>query len=281
MTKRFRNFLPALLALFLAVGTGALSPSAAQASAPTADLPRLSLLLDASTQAKLAKDGKAIAAAFGDAARLTALPLAHPAMDQVRAGLASRKPGILVEALFIHARPEPSDPSGEVGRILAALTDIGSLQGIEYWSASRKTMRTFYAESWRIDGPLTRLRVADVPPPPGTGSLTLFTWQRDLSFGGNVYRYDYRVSGEGAGQSILLTVTNLTKMSYGFLPVLPEQGLQTQILIIPAKEGIVFYAASAADTAPIPILGGKLQDSFTNRAEALFRWFSAFTSAGS
>ncbi len=46
-------------------------------------------------------------------------------------------------------------------------------------------------------------------------------------------------------------------------------------LVIPLKEGILFYAASAANSPPVPFLNGKLEDSFSNRAEALFKWFGA------
>ena len=98
---------------------------------------------------------------------------------------------------------------------------------------------------------------------------TLFAFQRDLSFGANTYRYDY-ATFPGA---VSVKSSNLTRMSYGFVPVLPPNGLATRLLVIQADDGILFYAVSGA-SAP-GIFRGKLEESFANRAEALFRWFSA------
>ena len=206
-------------------------------------------------------------------------------MDLIRKGIVAEKPGMLVEALFVLERPEGAPSSGdatlEFTRISQILTSLSSLQGIEYWSESRKAWRTFYAESWRIDDATARNRLPDSPRRVGAEGLTLYAWQKDLSFGGNVYRYEYAVAGSReAPSALLVTQTNLTRMSYGLIPLVGAEGLETRILIIQAREGILFYAASAANSPPIPILSGKLQDSFSNRAAALFKWFGARMSAG-
>ena len=208
----------------------------------------LSAFLEPRTLGELESAGKILKSASGEAASFTSLPLTHPAMEAIRIEIEKSKPGILAEALFLMPRTAPANPPAEFAAIFATLTMLADLQGIKYWSATRNEWRTLYDESWRIDGPVTRVRVADLPPPAGAVDLSLFAFQRDLSFGSNVYRYDYRSMGSASGPGLLLTQTNLTKMSYSLIPVVAVEGLKTRILVIPAREGILFYAVSAADT---------------------------------
>lgn len=183
------------------------------------------------------------------------------------------KPAVLVETLFAVPVPRPSDPAAaaaEMAEIYGYLRAVGSLEGIEYWSASRNTLRTFYAESYRIENQESRVRMPDpIAPAPGSipATETFLAFQRDLSFGSNVYKYTFTYQGE----AFIVHQNNLTKMNYGLLPVINPGSLSTHLLIIRAEDAIVFYAESGAD-AP-GILKGKLEVSFTNRAEALFRWF--------
>ncbi len=235
-----------------------------------APLPGLVGLIPEAATAELALEGRAVRSGFGTAA--PALLPRHPAAETIRAALATEPRTVLVEAIFLYGRPAPTDGAAEFRTLYGLLRAVSSLEGIEYWSESRKTMRTFYAESYRIDGPETRRRLPDeaLGPGPLPSEEAIFVFQRDLSFGANVYRYAFRAL-PGA---IALESSNLTRMSYGLVPVLGPDKLRVRLLVIPAAEGILFYVASAADAASVPGLKAKLESSFANRAEALFRWFS-------
>lgn len=252
-----------------------LSPiSVAAAGSVAASLPAIADLLPEGMAAEMASTGKATRAS--QEASLALLPR-DPASAELRAALEAQKPSVVVEALFVLKRPAPADAPAELASVYGLLRSLGSLEGIQYWSASRKTWRTFYAESYRIEGPSSKKRLPDPPTPVGPlpASETLYAFQRDLSFGPNVYRYSYKTFPGSIG----LEQRNLTKMSYGLLPVLAEEGLSTRILVIQARDGILFYALSSAQAPSVPMLRGKLQDSFGNRAEALFKWFSQAFSA--
>lgn len=250
-----------LLFLFAALSSGAQG------------LPLLASLLDAASIAHLNADGRLVSSKSGEAASTVTIGLRHPGFDSLKNDIRREKPGILAETLFLLPRPAPSDAAEELLRIYRQLTALGSLQGIDYWSESRHVWRTFYAESWRIADPSSHVRLDDEIVEIIPSVKTIFAFQRDLSFGSNTYRYDYRLIGGIGASAILLVQTNLTRMSYGIIPVLGVEGLKTRILVLPAQEGILFYAVSAANAPPIPILGGKLEDSFSNRAAALFKWF--------
>jgi len=216
-------------------------------------------------------EGKTIKVAEKGVAEL--LPL-HPSAEAFRSAIAAEKPALLVEALFIVRRKGPVTAAGaaeELASIYGILGSFNSLEGIEYWSASRNAWRTFYAESYRVDSVETKRRIPD-PAAPKPGALPLaeeaIAFQRDLSFGANLYRYSFR----GYAAAVSLESTNLTTMSYTIVPVLGAGALKTRLLVLQASDALIFYAASGAD-AP-GIFKGKLRDSFGNRAEALFRWFS-------
>jgi hypothetical protein len=228
-------------------------------------------LLGAEAYGEATAKGKAVRVSQGG---LPTLLPSHPAAEAFRAAISAEKPGVLVEAAFVLPRklsPASGAAAAELASIYGLLGSLGSLEGIQYWSASRNTWRTFYAESYRVDGPDTKRRLADPPPPrPGAipSSESVFAFQRDLSFGANLYRYEFRSFAEAAS----LESTNLTRMSYGIVPVLAPEALRTRVLVLQARDALVFYAASGAN-AP-GIFRGKLEESFGNRAEALFRWFA-------
>jgi hypothetical protein len=266
MSHETKALLPRAVLIFLAL---AALPQA-QAQSAAVDQPAAQLL-PAEAASQLAAGGKAVRSGSGLPAYL---PL-HPASDATREALTAEKPSILVEAVFSLPRarlPGAAAKAVELASVYGILRSLGSLQGIEYYSASRKAMRTLYAESWIVDGPESKTRLSD-PAPPLPGSLpataSQFAFQRDLSFGSNTYRYDYAAL---AG-AITVKSSNLTRMSYGIVPVLAPGALTTRLLVIQADDAILFYAVSGA-SAP-GIFRGKLEESFANRAEALFRWFSA------
>jgi hypothetical protein len=272
MPRRNMPILPTVVLVFLALA----APRPAQAqSVPGGGDSAAAQLLPAEAAAQLAAKGKAVRSGTGLPAFL---PL-HPASAAIRDAVVAEKPSILVEAVFALPRarlPGAAARAAELASIYGILRSLGSLQGIEYYSASHKAMRTLYAESWIISGPESKARLID-PAPPLPGALpvaeTLFAFQRDLSFGANTYRYDY-AAFPGA---VSVKSGNLTRMSYGIVPVMAPGGLATWLLVVQADDAILFYALSGA-SAP-GIFKGKLEDSFSNRAEALFRWFSAKYSA--
>jgi hypothetical protein len=186
----------------------------------------------------------------------------------------SLEPGILVEALACYKKPDraarPSWTRAERNALFNGATALSSLEGIQYYSASRKTMRTFYESSRVIDGPDTGRVLPDpfYPDPPAL--LSLYARQKDLTFGENIYRYDYR-----AGEDFLVFVQeNLSAMRAGIIPALGKNKLRSLVAVIDAEDSLLFYVASLAKAAAIPGMGERIGSSFANRAEAILKWFS-------
>jgi hypothetical protein len=183
-------------------------------------------------------------------------------------------PGIMVEALVRYEKPEnaarPFWTAAERNALFNGITALSSLEGIQYYSASRKTMRTFYESSRVIDGPDSKRVLPDpfFPDPPAL--LTLYARQKDLTFGDNIYRYDYR-----AGEDFLVFLQeNLTPMNAGIIPALGKNKLRSLAAVIDAEDSLLVYIVSMAKTAAIPGMGERIGASFTNRAEAVLKWFA-------
>jgi hypothetical protein len=244
--------------------------------AAVAQEPQSAAALCAPYHDELISKGKATRT--GDGATPQLLPI-DPSADRIRAAVAADKPGILVETVFFLPRPAPADPldrQTELARIYGLLRSFSTLEGIQYYSVTHKSMRVLYAESYRIDGPETKLRLPD-PPVPLPAEMpaeeTLFAFQKDLSFGANTYSYAFKAYPD----AVSTEMTNLTRLTYGILPLVAPKALKTRLLVIPASDGIVFYTESDS-VSPGPFRA-RLAESFANRATALFAWFSSKSAA--
>ncbi len=197
--------------------------------------------------------------------------LARTLTDRVFSELA---PTLLVESLYLYDKPSyaAGRPWSEAERreLYNAVRALSTLAGIQYYSASRKTMRTFYESSAVVDGPDTKRPtadpVADVPP----DQSELYARQKDLTFGDNIYRYSFYARPE----ELAFVQENLTAMNYGLVPILGKNRLRTVVLVADAGNFLVVYAASMAKAALLPGIEGKVRDSFSNRADAVYGWFA-------
>jgi len=186
------------------------------------------------------------------------------------------KPNILVETLYLYAKPARSKTDSAVWdekqkiTVFNQITAISTLAGIQYYSSSRGAMRTFYEYSSVIDDPTTKKSLSDpvfVKPP---ASLTIFARQKDLTFGDNIYRYDYLNTAD----VIIFTQENITSLNYGIIPIIGKGNLRSVMAVVDGGDWILVYAASMAKAASIPGFSDKISSSFSNRAQAVLRWFS-------
>ena len=187
------------------------------------------------------------------------------------------KPNMLVETLYLYAKPAKAktDTAGwnekQKITVFNQITAISTLTGIQYYSSSRGAMRIFYEYSSIIDSPTAKKPLSDPVFAKIPAALTVFARQKDLTFGDNIYRYDYLNTTD----VILFAQENITPLNYGIIPVIGRGNLHSVMAIVDGGEYILVYAASMAKAASVPGFSGKISDSFTNRAKAVIQWFSA------
>jgi hypothetical protein len=212
--------------------------------------------------------------------------LAH--FDNIRPGLAPSNemlerllttqrqnlgPSVMVETLHIYQKPSGAGrawTAAEETSIYNGMLALSTLEGIQYFSASRGTMRVFYETSSLIDGPSTKRQIPDPVHLYPPAQLTVYARQRDLTFGDNIYQDDF-YSAPGA---LIFNQCNLSSFYYGIIPVVGKEKLRSTVALFDAGEYILVYISSMAKAASLPGMKDRMRESFANRAEALFRWFT-------
>jgi len=192
-------------------------------------------------------------------------------VDTIRHDL---EPSVMVETLLVYKKPENAKKDAwsdeEAARLYNGILALSTLAGLQYYSASRGAMRTFYETSSVIDGQSTKRPIPDPVFTRPPVRLTIQARQKDLTFGDNIYQYDY-YSEPGA---FIFIQQNLTSLSYGIIPAIGKNKLQSVAAVIDAGDYLLVYIASMSKAASIPGMKERIGNSFANRSEALFNWFS-------
>jgi hypothetical protein len=192
-------------------------------------------------------------------------------VDSIRRDL---DPGVMVETLFVYEKPENANKEAlsdeETAKLYNGILALSTLAGLQYYSASRGAMRTFYETSSIIDGQATKKPIPDPVYTRPPARLTILARQKDLTFGDNIYQYDY-YSEPGA---FIFVQQNLTSLSYGIVPAVGKNKLRSVAAIIDAESRLLVYVASMSKAASIPGMKERIGNSFANRSEAIFNWFS-------
>lgn len=179
-------------------------------------------------------------------------------------------------ALLPSVEGKPQTDVTESLRKIAFITNsVHSMAGIEYWSASRQRMRTLYAEAYRIDSPSGRAKLPDpVETALGPGpSWVFYAFLRDLTFGGNVLRYDV----EMGPSYITMANENVASLKYMLIPLVPSGGMKSRILIIPSREGLIIHFLSTFKA--MDIAAKRVFESAGNKSLAVLSWFAGETAA--
>ena len=206
---------------------------------------------------------------FTDSVNLALAPQV-PGLENTRSALEDMEPKIGVEALFLLRDRLAGDSEAERDLALYNIfRSVSTMEGIEYYSASRERMRIFYEESYAVADPDSREPLPDPTVSEIPRRDRVHVYQRDSSFGRNVYTVEY-VRREDA---YLMSMTNLTRMYYGIFPVVAPESLEIHLTVVETEEGYLFYGACGVNVISLFGLEDRAKDSFYNRIEALYRWF--------
>ena len=191
--------------------------------------------------------------------------------DHIKA--ASKETNLIIEALVFLPNSSPADPfsiSAQLDSLGLIFNQFSSLEGIQYWSASRKIMRTLYVESYRIDNPKSRNRISD----PSTASKLktllskpMYLHQKDQTFDAIIFEVHCSITDS----AFLMTNNNVTPVRMIGIPVLPENGLRTGFFAAPSPNGILLYFVTSIQSPSVA--RDRVFESASNKALALLHWF--------
>jgi hypothetical protein len=180
------------------------------------------------------------------------------------------KPNLVNEVLFVREYTEDNLPTDL--ELYQLIHQVSQLQGLEYYSASRKKMRLLFKQAFRVSEKGNKTPLPDLSPETISAGITSFTvFQEDLTFGKNYSRMEVSPLDEG----LLIRLTNLSPMRYGPLTLVGPEKLELMLWISLEEGRLTTYGLSAAQTFQLFGLEKSKQDSFYNRLVALYSWISA------
>ncbi len=175
-----------------------------------------------------------------------------------------------IETLYLYKKTPQKQglPGKDTDQISVILRSLSKLEGIEYYSNSRKKMRTLYEKSYIIDSPVSKKRLSD-PLDGSADGISAFALQKDLTFGEYVYRYSWRQTTD----SVAFFSLNVDAMSYSFFKLIQPDKLRVSLIVQDMGDWLLVYNLTKADFMAIPGIEGKITSSFSARADAIYKWF--------
>ncbi|GHU49715.1 hypothetical protein FACS1894200_08650 [Spirochaetia bacterium] len=233
----------------------------------------LSDLLDEQTLFELRKGLPLSKVQFSTVKPLLA-PQSRFLLDQITAIQTQLKPNTMAESLYLYNKPSTAQKGGwseqERTKLYNQCTAISSLTGIQYFSVSRNAMRVFYEKSTVIDDPDKKRVLSDPVYSTPPAQMLLYARQEDLTFGSNIYRYDYLAQKD----AFLFIQQNMTSLDIWFVTAVGKTKLRSILSVFDAGASLLVYVVSMADAFSLFGFEERIGSSFSNRAEAILSWFS-------
>ncbi len=179
----------------------------------------------------------------------------------------SDAPGFMGEALYVIPKKDLYGAS-QMEVISRLGRSFSTMEGIQYYSNSRKKYTTLYTKAYTVDDPKTRKPVPDHTSGNANGTSGWF-YLHDKSFGGCLYSVDFLQNETDFG-FFGTAADNMTFM--GFKAV-KKQDMHLNLLIHEEENTLIVYILVQADFMNVPLLDGSIEKSFNARLEAIYTWF--------
>ena len=177
------------------------------------------------------------------------------------------KPVFMIENLYLYKKA--SSGSVDVQAISDILHSVSTLEGVEYYSASRKKMRTLYEKSYAVKSVASGKKTIYERVPDDLAASEQLVLQKDLTFGEFIYKYSYFAENNTAG----FVCENAQKLKYGIFSLVDPYNMNASLIVIDLGDYLLAYANTRANFAKMPGLSEKLKNSFSTRSDAVYRWF--------
>lgn len=175
-------------------------------------------------------------------------------------------PLFLIEALYLCKKTDSQEK--DVGRISRVLRSLSKLEGLQYYSSSRKKMRTLYETSYVIADPKHEESLPDPIDNP-SADFSVYVLQKDLTFDKNIYRYRFCTDADSSG----FMSTNVSTLKYSIFKAIEPEELQASVAVTDLGEYLLIHALTRAQFSAPSIFRERVQNSFRTRGEAVYRWF--------
>lgn len=166
------------------------------------------------------------------------------------------------ESLYFIPKSLTVQKAGELAR------SISKMQGIQYYSSTKKKNMVLYKKAFTIENASSKNPVADKTAGSADGK-TLYCLLDDNSFGDTRYKISYKQTD----QELLTYFTNVDDMGLGPIRAIMQEKLIINLLVIPCNDGIIVYLCADLESKNLPGVKAKITDSISARIDAISKWF--------
>lgn len=206
----------------------------------------------------------------GFADTLAALPGGRqaPFFGQIGSTVKVAHPTLAVEGFFLFSRPAGLSDL----KLYNAVQAVSTMEGLQYYSVTRKQWETLILGSWRVSPSNHEQKLSDpvFSSIPSYQSAVIF--QKDNKTGDGHSELTWRAGEKG---SILITFSNLDRLTWGILPLVEPGNMQMAFEVVPLQDKILVYGVLVGETAKLFGLEKSKNESFRNRMRALASWLGA------
>lgn len=174
----------------------------------------------------------------------------------------------LIDKSTIVQKSKKKKPEISINDVSVVFRSISKMEGIKYYSNSRKRTETLYKESYLVDNPIDRNRIKD-PIEGSADGKVLYCVQKDASFGRSLYELTYFQNEN----NFFASFNNIEKMGLGPLNAVSPGDMFIDIAVIDCGNQIVLYLMIECNTIRFPSIKNLLQDSMLSRIDAIQKWF--------
>lgn len=180
----------------------------------------------------------------------------------------SNDPVFLAEAVYTVQKKPGTEGISQIDVISRIGRQFSTMEGIEYYSNTRKKMAVLYDECYTVTGPNNRGRIADRTEGSADGK-TIYYIQKDKSFGRALYGATYRQTET----ELCFSSKNMDALSFTMFKAVKPEDLYLNLLITEQDDSFTVYILAQADFASIPMIDQFLEKSFMARLDAVYTWF--------
>ncbi len=171
---------------------------------------------------------------------------------------------VAIEGLFLFPRPAGN---AELG-IYNAVNAIASMEGLEYYSLSKKAYDKLILASYRVQSAEHPDRLPDPTFPAVLPYQKAVIFQKDNRLGDGLSEVVWRQTPQG----LVMTLSNLQPLKYGILPLVDPGNLKMLFVVTVLSDKVAVYGVMEAKTVSLFGLERSKDENFRNRMRALASW---------
>ena len=180
----------------------------------------------------------------------------------------------IYESLFLISKADILKKSNStkqtfnIDDVSTVFRSFSKMEGMKYFSTTRKKEKILYEKAYTIANETSSEKIPDENKGNANGQVC-FCYQEDASFGVCRYKVEYKQSQE----TLFALFTNVDTLGIGpFKAIFPGK-MRINTIVIDCGDSILLYLGTDADSKKLPGIKGQLEDSFSSRMDAIYKWF--------